>query len=91
VLLADKVALLDTVDGVGTITHIGTHEELLATVPRYRYLLAADDELDDGTEPRPEWEDEADRQQLDHVYEEAVGQQAATRRPIGYIATERTR
>jgi ATP-binding cassette subfamily B protein len=91
VLLADKVALLDTVDGVGTITHIGTHEELLATVPRYRYLLAADDELDDGTEPRPEWEDKADRQQLDHVYEEAVGQQAATRRPIGYIAAERTR
>ena len=91
VLLADKVALLDTVDGVGTITHIGTHEELLAAVPRYRYLLAADDELDDGTEPRPEWEDEADRQQLDHVYEEALGQQAATRLPIGYVAAERTR
>jgi len=69
VLLADKVALLDTVDQAGTITHIGTHEELLATVPRYRYLLAADDELDDGAEPRPQWEDEADRQQLDHVYE----------------------
>jgi hypothetical protein len=65
VLLADKVALLDTVDGVGTITHIGTHEELLAAVPRYRYLLAADDELDDGAEPRAEWEDEADRKQLD--------------------------
>ena len=44
VLLADKVALLDG----GTITHIGTHAELLATVPQYRYLLAADDELDDG-------------------------------------------
>jgi len=91
VLLADKVALLDTIDGAGTITHIGTHEELLARVPRYRYLLAADDELNDGSEPRPEWEDDADRQQLDHVYEEAVGQRAAARLPDGYVATERTR
>jgi len=91
VLLADKVALLDTIDGAGTITHIGTHEELLASVPRYRYLLAADDELNDGSEPRPEWEDDADRQQLDHVYEEAVGQRAAARLPDGYVATERTR
>lgn len=91
VLLADKVALVDTVDGAGTITHLGTHEELLASVPRYRYLLAADDELDDGAEPRPEWEHEADRQQLDHLYEEAVGQRAATRRPEGYIASEPSR
>jgi ATP-binding cassette subfamily B protein len=90
-LLADKVALLDTVDGAGTITHIGTHEELLATVPRYRYLLAADDELDDGAEPRAEWEDEADRKQLDHLYEESVGQRAAARLPDGYIAAERSR
>ncbi len=91
VLLADKVALLDTVDGAGTITHIGTHEELLSSVPRYRYLLAADDELDDGCEPRPEWEDDADRQQLDHVYEEAVGQRAAALLPDGYVAAERVR
>ena len=91
VLLADKVALLDTVDGAGTITHIGTHEELLATVPRYRYLLAADDELDDGSEPRPEWEDDADRQRLDHVYDEVVGQRAAARPPTGYVAVEGTR
>lgn len=91
VLLADKVALLDTVDGAGTITHIGTHEELLASVPRYRYLLAADDELDDGCEPRPEWEDDADRQRLDHVYEEAAGQRAAALLPDGYVAVERTR
>ena len=90
-LLADKVALLDTVDGAGTITHIGTHEDLLATVPRYRYLLAADDELDDGAEPRAEWEDEADRKQLDHLYEESVGQRAAARLPDGYIAAERSR
>ena len=91
VLLADKVALLDTVDGAGTITHIGTHEELLACVPRYRYLLAADDELDDGCEPRPDWEDDADRQRLDHAYEEAVGQRAAALLPDGYVAVERTR
>ena len=90
-LLADKVALLDTVDGAGTVTHIGTHEDLLATVPRYRYLLAADDELDDGAEPRAEWEDEADRKQLDHLYEESVGQRAAARLPDGYIAAERSR
>jgi ATP-binding cassette subfamily B protein len=38
VLLADKVALLQN----GTITHVGDHSELLATVPAYRALLAAD-------------------------------------------------
>ncbi len=38
VLLADKVALLQD----GTITHVGTHSDLLATVPAYRELLAAD-------------------------------------------------
>jgi ATP-binding cassette, subfamily B, bacterial len=38
VLLADKVALLQG----GTITHVGEHSELLATVPAYRELLAAD-------------------------------------------------
>src|SRR4029079_2049373 len=42
VLLADRVALLDH----GTITHVGTHAQLLASVPQYRYLLAADDECD---------------------------------------------
>ncbi|HEX4472983.1 MAG TPA: ABC transporter ATP-binding protein [Nocardioides sp.] len=40
VLLADKVALLQD----GTITHVGDHRELLATVPAYRDLLAADSE-----------------------------------------------
>ena len=83
VLLADKVALLDTDGGPATITHIGTHDELLATVPRYRYLLAADDELDDGCEPRPEWEDDAERRRLDHDYEET-----AARRASGYAAYE---
>ena len=37
VLLADKVALLED----GTISHVGTHSELLAGVPAYRELLAA--------------------------------------------------
>jgi ATP-binding cassette subfamily B protein len=43
VLLADRVALLQG----GTITHVGTHQELLATVPAYRDLLGGegDDEL----------------------------------------------
>jgi ATP-binding cassette subfamily B protein len=41
VLLADRVALLQD----GTITHVGTHTELLAEVPAYRHLLAADDDM----------------------------------------------
>ncbi len=66
VLLADKVALLDG----GAITHVGTHAELLATVPQYRYLLAADDELDDGRERSCDWQEEEDRNRLGHSYEE---------------------
>ncbi|MEH3140202.1 MAG: ABC transporter ATP-binding protein [Mycobacterium kyogaense] len=62
VLLADRVALLQN----GTITHVGTHAELLATVPEYRYLLAADDELDDGCEREVDWEQRAARERLDH-------------------------
>jgi ATP-binding cassette subfamily B protein len=42
VLLADRVALLQG----GTITHVGDHRELLATVPAYRELLAADVAVD---------------------------------------------
>lgn len=38
VLLADRVAMLSN----GTITHVGTHHELLATVPEYRELLSAE-------------------------------------------------
>jgi ATP-binding cassette, subfamily B, bacterial len=44
VLLADKVALLQD----GTITHVGEHSDLLATVPVYRELLAADAELQEA-------------------------------------------
>ena len=40
VMLADQVALLQD----GTITHVGTHHELLAEVPAYRQLLAAEEE-----------------------------------------------
>ena len=46
VLLADRVALLDRVGSSGaTVTRVGTHAELLADAPEYRYLLAADEEL----------------------------------------------
>ena len=38
VMLADKVALLQD----GTITHVGQHSDLMAQVPAYRELLAAD-------------------------------------------------
>ena len=72
VLLADRVALLED----GTITHIGTHAELLATVPQYRYLLAADDELDDGASAACAWQDDEDRSRLGQAYEE---QEAAAR------------
>jgi ATP-binding cassette subfamily B protein len=41
VLLADRVALL----AGGTITAVGTHSELLATVPAYRDLLAQESDL----------------------------------------------
>lgn len=70
VLLADKVALLQD----GTITHIGTHAQLLAQVPQYRYLLAADDELDDACERTCEWEDEEElgRLQRGHAERSAI-------------------
>ncbi|MBV9514064.1 MAG: ABC transporter ATP-binding protein [Mycobacteriaceae bacterium] len=67
VLLADKVALLSP---TGTITHIGTHAELLAHVPQYRYLLAADDELDDVTERSCVWQDDEQRNRLCQAYQE---------------------
>jgi ATP-binding cassette subfamily B protein len=93
VLLADKVALLDTVEtadgSTHSITQVGTQAERLATVPRYRYLLAADDALDDGAEPRPDWESETERRRLDHARE--VEERAAVRPPIGYPAAEDAR
>ena len=47
VQLADRVALLDD----GRVAAVGTHSELLATVPEYRRLLAsADDPVDDAAQ-----------------------------------------
>src|SRR4051794_25804618 len=43
VLLADRVALLQD----GTITHVGDHRELLATVPAYRELLTSSEADED--------------------------------------------
>src|SRR4029434_1957906 len=42
VLLADRVALLSD----GTVTQVGTHQELLERVPEYRALLSAATDLD---------------------------------------------
>ena len=50
VLLADRVALLQG----GTITHVGEHRELLATVPAYRELLSADPSLEEAVRT-PHW------------------------------------
>jgi ATP-binding cassette, subfamily B, bacterial len=65
----------------GTITHIGTHAQLLATVPQYRYLLAADDELDDRAERSCAWEDDENRNRLGQVYEEQGATDAACVEP----------
>lgn len=83
VLLADKVALLQN----GTITHIGTHAQLLAQVPQYRYLLAADDELDDRAERSCTWQDDQDRDRLGQVYEEQEALDGA-RRDDRFVSSE---
>ena len=65
VLLADRVALLEH----GTITHVGTHAELLATVPQYRYLLSATDgfdvDLNDDLEHDEPWQNDHARRRAD--------------------------
>ncbi|MBD2760352.1 ABC transporter ATP-binding protein [Yimella sp. cx-573] len=63
VLLADKVALLEN----GTITHVGSHAQLLSGVPQYRYLLAADDELDPDREHHEPWESDVEREAMDEA------------------------
>jgi len=63
----DRLVVLER----GRIVEEGTHAELLANVPRYRYLLAADDELDDGREPDEVWEADDEWQRLRDEYEEA--------------------
>jgi len=90
VLLADRVALLED----GTITRVGTHAELLADAPQYRYLLAADDDLDDGSERSCDWEQDEDRSRLDLQYrerevaDEACGDADGQR---DFVASERRR
>ncbi|NHN54808.1 ABC transporter ATP-binding protein [Calidifontibacter sp. DB0510] len=64
VLLADRVALLEG----GTITHVGSHAELLATVPSYRFLLAADDELDPSLAHEECWETDEEKQAIAHAH-----------------------
>jgi len=76
VLLADRVALLQD----GTLTRIGTHAELLAQVPEYRYLLSADDELDDGAERSCDWERAADAERLEQRYLEQTQEAEVWRR-----------
>ena len=83
VLLADRVALLQE----GTITHVGTHSELLATVPQYRYLLAADDELDDGVERACAWQDDENRSRLGKAYREQEATERACEAPDREYAT----
>lgn len=88
VLLADKVALLEK----GTITHVGTHARLLASVPQYRYLLAADDELDDGAERSCAWEDDENRSRLGNAYQEQEATERACdnrERPFATTDAER--
>jgi ATP-binding cassette, subfamily B, bacterial len=86
VLLADKVALLSE----GTITHIGTHAQLLTSVPQYRYLLAADDELDDRAERSCAWEDDESRERLGMAYEEqeALYKQRAASDKTRFVTSE---
>jgi ATP-binding cassette subfamily B protein len=89
VLLADKVALLSRTDTGGTITHIGTHAELLAGVPQYRYLLAAEDELDATAERSCAWQDDEERKRLCQVHEEQEAlNQARVRESLRYATSE---
>ena len=81
VLLADKVALLDSAGGAGTITHIGTHTELLAQLPQYRYLLAADDQLDDAGERSCDWEADEELARLQRVHDEQAAIDGAGESP----------
>jgi ATP-binding cassette, subfamily B, bacterial len=90
VLLADRVALLEH----GTVTRVGTHVELLADAPEYRYLLAADDDLDDGAERSCDWADDDDRARLDHRFEEHEAERAACGDRAGerdFVTSERER
>ncbi|WP_372512480.1 ABC transporter ATP-binding protein [Mycobacterium yunnanensis] len=89
VLLADRVALLERVPGEGaTVTRVGTHAELLATAPAYRYLLAADDDLDEDLERECDWEGDQERTRLEHLYLEQEADRDGDR---SYVASEAER
>ncbi|YAL84580.1 ABC transporter ATP-binding protein [Dermacoccaceae bacterium W4C1] len=77
VLIADRVALLDG----NTITHVGTHAELLESVPRYRYLLAADllDETQNGRDESSDTETDLKDEDDAEARERAVVQDALRR------------
>lgn len=53
VLLADRVAMLRD----GTIEAIGTHQELLATIPAYRDILSQESDVDSGDDFGGEFDD----------------------------------
>ena len=46
-------------------------------MPQYRYLLAADDELDDGAERSCAWQDDENRNRLGMAVEEQEAADAA--------------
>jgi ATP-binding cassette, subfamily B, bacterial len=76
VLLADLVALLED----GTITHVGTHTDLLARVPAYRTLLAAEP-IDAGPEPPDALRRECD-QALTHAHDIEAGSSDTEEREV---------
>jgi ATP-binding cassette, subfamily B, bacterial len=87
VLLADRVALLEN----GTITRVGTHAELLRDAPEYRYLLAADDDLDDGAERSCDWEQAEERDRLDRILQEREHGLQDHDGDLDFVASERDR
>jgi len=59
--------------------------ELLATVPQYRYLLAADDELDENLERDRDWERDQERRRLENLYLEQEADRDGER---GYASSD---
>ena len=76
VLLADQVALLDG-RFAGTITHIGTHAELLADVPRVPLPAGRRRRARRRCGARCAWQDDEDRDRLDQAFQEQEAADAA--------------
>ena len=80
VLLADRVALLQG----GTITHVGTHHELLANVPAYRNLMSAgfgqEPSHRDAAPPEPPETTRRAEDELEGIVAGFVGMDADARR-----------